>query len=155
MSSQSSHHPQEVLLARFSLYVHKGGLKPDSFHFSNIKTLYMTSSSGRFLCRILGFIHSLHSKNMWVISTNHQIICIQKTRGKFYSHTADTACAAQQTWCTDPILFWCWASFIDSRPALKYYWVSTSQRPPSKHGASIPNVGLMLGKHMHLQKLVT
>ena len=33
MSSQSSHHPQEVLLARFSLYVHKGGLKPDSFHF--------------------------------------------------------------------------------------------------------------------------
>ena len=32
MSSQSSHHPQEVLLAQFSLYVHKGGLKPDSFH---------------------------------------------------------------------------------------------------------------------------
>ena len=33
MSSHSSHHPQEVLLAQFSLYVHKGGLKPDSFHF--------------------------------------------------------------------------------------------------------------------------
>ena len=31
VSSQSSHHPQEVLLAKFSLYVHKGGLKPDSF----------------------------------------------------------------------------------------------------------------------------
>ena len=30
VSSQSS---QEVLLAQFSLYVHKGGLKPDSFHF--------------------------------------------------------------------------------------------------------------------------
>ena len=29
----SSHHPQEILLAQFSLYVHKGGLKPDSFHF--------------------------------------------------------------------------------------------------------------------------
>ena len=29
----SSHHPQEVLLAQFSLYVHKGGLNPDSFHF--------------------------------------------------------------------------------------------------------------------------
>ena len=28
----SSHHPQEVLLAQFSLYVHKSGLKPDSFH---------------------------------------------------------------------------------------------------------------------------
>ena len=33
VSSQSSHHPQEVLLAQFSLYVHKSGLKPDSFHF--------------------------------------------------------------------------------------------------------------------------
>ena len=33
VSSQSSHHPQEVLLAQFSLYVHKGGLKPDSFNF--------------------------------------------------------------------------------------------------------------------------
>ena len=32
VSSQSSHHPQEVLLAQFSLYVHKGGLKSDSFH---------------------------------------------------------------------------------------------------------------------------
>ena len=34
VSSQSSHHPQEVLLAQFSLYVHKGGLKPDSFHLT-------------------------------------------------------------------------------------------------------------------------
>ena len=34
VSSLSSHHPQEVLLAQFSLYVHKGGLKPDSFYFS-------------------------------------------------------------------------------------------------------------------------
>ena len=33
VSSQTSHHPQEVLLAQFSLYVHRGGLKPDSFHF--------------------------------------------------------------------------------------------------------------------------
>ena len=33
VSSHSSHHPQEVLLAQFSLYVHKGGIKPDSFHF--------------------------------------------------------------------------------------------------------------------------
>ena len=41
VSSQSSHHPQEVLLAQFSLglYVHKGGLKPDSFH------LYDTSNT--------------------------------------------------------------------------------------------------------------
>ena len=33
MSSQSSHHPQEVLLSQFSLYVNKCGLKPDSFYF--------------------------------------------------------------------------------------------------------------------------
>ena len=33
VSSHSFHHPQEVLLAQFSLYVHKGGLKPDLFHF--------------------------------------------------------------------------------------------------------------------------
>ena len=35
VSSQSFHHPQEVLLAQFSLYVHKGGLKADSFHFQH------------------------------------------------------------------------------------------------------------------------
>ena len=35
VSFQSSHHPQEVLQAQFSLYVHKGGLKPDSFHLSS------------------------------------------------------------------------------------------------------------------------
>ena len=39
VSSQSSHHPQEVLLAQFSLYVHKGGLKPDSFHFASLHNL--------------------------------------------------------------------------------------------------------------------
>ena len=32
VSSQSSHPPQEALLDQFSLYVHKGGLKPDLFH---------------------------------------------------------------------------------------------------------------------------
>ena len=33
VSPHSSHHPQEVLLAQFSLYVHKSGLKPRSFYF--------------------------------------------------------------------------------------------------------------------------
>ena len=37
VSSHSSHHPQEVLLAQFSLYVHKGGLKPDSFHLASTR----------------------------------------------------------------------------------------------------------------------
>ena len=47
VSSHSSHHPQEVLLAQFSLYVHKGGLKPDSFHF-------ISSPSTRKITNILG-----------------------------------------------------------------------------------------------------
>ena len=42
VSSQSSHHPQEVLLAQFGLYVHKGGLKPDSFHFLGGRILYVS-----------------------------------------------------------------------------------------------------------------
>ena len=47
VSSQSSHHPQEVLLAQFSLYVHKGGLKPDSFHFFQLdRVLLMIYQSG-------------------------------------------------------------------------------------------------------------
>ena len=45
VSSQSSHHPQEVLLAQFSLYVHKGGLKPDSFHFCSYCFLVMNGSA--------------------------------------------------------------------------------------------------------------
>ena len=45
VSSQSSHHPQEVLLAQFSLYVHKGGLKPDSFHFISRHVLSIVQAS--------------------------------------------------------------------------------------------------------------
>ena len=47
VSSQSSHHPQEVLLAQFSLYVHKGGLKPDSFHLLGIDFMGVMNISGR------------------------------------------------------------------------------------------------------------
>ena len=50
VSSQSSHHPQEVLLAQFSLYVHKGGLKPDSFHF-----ICMLAAFGR--CRSMNTVN--------------------------------------------------------------------------------------------------
>ena len=42
VSSQSSHHPQEVLMAQFSIYVHKGGLKPDSFHLYCRALLYIS-----------------------------------------------------------------------------------------------------------------
>ena len=39
VSSHSSHHPQEIILAQFSLYVHKSGLKPDLFHFGLIQQI--------------------------------------------------------------------------------------------------------------------
>ena len=59
VSSQSSHHPQEVPLAQFSLYVHKGGLKPDSFHFflNVLVDVYrpMTSLSNMTLNRPRGY----------------------------------------------------------------------------------------------------
>ena len=45
--SHSSQHHQEVLLAQFNLYMHKSGLKPDSFHFiscRSIATLYTESN---------------------------------------------------------------------------------------------------------------
>ena len=34
VSSHSSHHPQEALLAQFSLYVHKSGLKPKAKEYT-------------------------------------------------------------------------------------------------------------------------
>ena len=49
VSSHLCHHPQEVLLAQFSQYVHKGGLKPDSFHFcisDTCSTIVRWPSSG-------------------------------------------------------------------------------------------------------------
>ena len=57
VSSQSSHHPQKILLAQFSLYVHKGGLKPDSFHFifyslECFPNVHLDTASSSF-CRIL------------------------------------------------------------------------------------------------------
>ena len=40
---ESSHHPRDVLWTQFSLYVHKGGIKPHSFHFNFLKVI--TSNS--------------------------------------------------------------------------------------------------------------
>ena len=49
VSSHSSHHPQEVLLAQFILYVHKGGLKPDSFHFISFQDSDVDRKTASFL----------------------------------------------------------------------------------------------------------
>ena len=72
VSSQSSHHPQEVLLAQFSLYVHKGGLKPDSFHF------YINHSVAKHVCNRLKYVSV--GKNITVIRNEcvlkHQVMTI-------------------------------------------------------------------------------
>ena len=52
VSSQSSHHPQEVLLAQFSLYVHKGGLKPDSFHMNFLTWITLPFKKNEFRIHI-------------------------------------------------------------------------------------------------------
>ena len=57
VSSHSSNHPQDVLLAQFSLYVDKGGLKPDSFHF----TTALMCQSWRYPALILCYIFILGS----------------------------------------------------------------------------------------------
>ena len=54
VSSQSSHQPQEVLLAQFGLYVHKGGLKPDSFLYLRHVTFYREER--HFLFSIVKFL---------------------------------------------------------------------------------------------------
>ena len=48
LKGRSSHHPQEVLLAQFSLYVHKSCLKPDSFIFLSNPSKQDTFTQWRF-----------------------------------------------------------------------------------------------------------
>ena len=45
VSSHSSDHPQEFILAQFSLYVHKGGLKTHSFHFYSCQNCLLLVST--------------------------------------------------------------------------------------------------------------
>ena len=55
VSSQSSHHPLEVLLAQFSLYVHKGGLKPDSFFICILRHSHKSDyPSNQHIARLYG-----------------------------------------------------------------------------------------------------
>ena len=70
VSSQSSHPPQEVLLAQFSLYVHKGGLKPDSFHFISMSILDWNSAQNEF-CRTE---EPFYMPNMMICLVRQQIV---------------------------------------------------------------------------------
>ena len=72
VSSQSSHHPQEVLLAQFSLYVHKGGLKPDSFIHS-FQVIFIRFKSKSYFClpTISSHLHPLQVENC---DSNSQLV---------------------------------------------------------------------------------
>ena len=51
VSFHSAHHSQDVLLAQFSLYVYKGGLMPDLFHFIYKPESIQMSHRGRQRCK--------------------------------------------------------------------------------------------------------
>ena len=70
VSSQSSHHPQEVLLAQFILYAHKGGLKPDSFHFHRLE-LQKFFQFLCFLCLITDKLAFQHNCHMYLATATH------------------------------------------------------------------------------------
>ena len=76
VSSQSSHHPQEVLLAHLSLYVHKGGLKPDSFHFYWLVSPFLRMS-GKVLLQNGALYRSGEADYSWMV-VNPQTGYIEK-----------------------------------------------------------------------------
>ena len=104
VSSQSSHHPQEVLLAQFSLYVHKGGLKPDSFHFISSLALVFQATyvhgPGRIRVEpaisILSMLQPLHQRprhtHCYVRVTNMPL-CV----GPTLTQCSDKVCQASAT----------------------------------------------------------
>ena len=68
VSSQSSHHPQKVVLAQFSLYMHKGGLKPDSFHFIFAQSWqYRDRRKLKVETMFYSFRMNLHTSDIWIV----------------------------------------------------------------------------------------
>ena len=83
VSSQSSHHPQEVLLAQFSLYVHKGGLKPDSFHFPCENSSY---GAGHFIPGGGAGLYVFFVKNNLFTKLTLKKVCSMKCGKKLLVH---------------------------------------------------------------------
>ena len=77
VSSHSSHHPQEVLLAQFCLYVDKGGLKPDSFHCDNWRDENVTVLKMVAMPIALAYVVAL------VLFGNDQIMCLKTDATSF------------------------------------------------------------------------
>ena len=90
VSSQSSHHPQEVLLAQFSLYVHKSGLKPDSFHFCPymVRTIKVANFQQYVKCHSSTFVQSMKSESIiirfdliWDSYPDQSLTCLTQEKG--------------------------------------------------------------------------
>ena len=114
VSSQSSHHPQEVLLAQFSLYVHKGGLKPDSFHFILFKLSVLSCYFDRIIDSALKIQHFFFSNqiNQMSVSSKQKNICktfVQRRSNVFdvgttlYKRYANVLCSLCYLWQGDCI----------------------------------------------------
>ena len=79
VSSQSSHHPQEVLLAQFSLYVHKGGLKPDSFHFFLLPSYCeILKNATKKTIKLSEYQNRLHMPTIWFRKVISSILLTQQ-----------------------------------------------------------------------------
>ena len=68
VSSHSSHHPQEVLLAQFSLYVHKSGLKPDSLHFLRVCIFNIA-------LKLTPFAYRMNNDYAFALLASFEIVC--------------------------------------------------------------------------------
>ena len=103
VSSQSSHHPQEVILAQFSLYVHKRGLKPDLFVFvlggggmRGVEQCFWKNSS--FLQSLNWWAHSKLMLTLTLWGRSITITCVAHhngaapkvmAEGRFFNHLTD------------------------------------------------------------------
>ena len=99
VSSQSSHHPQDILLAQFSIYVQKGGLKPDSFH------LYYFMQCWTNVENVVPTLYKCYTN----------VLCLLGCRRTF-----------SQTLYIYSMLAQCWASVADVGLALKQHWINVS-----------------------------
>ena len=119
MSSQSSHNPQEVLLAQFSLYVHESGLNPDSFHLC----LYdVPRTHARLRLRIGRGHHCPSGRVNPLPSLDIQIRCILNIKTPELVDSATT----QETRDVYPMLVQCWNDVVDGGPTLNRHWVRVS-----------------------------
>ena len=98
VSSNSSPHPQEVLLVQISLYLQKGGLNP--FHFISFfdSILYLFSSQN--------YPHAM---------TTSSVVGEGRSRG-----ASETLCGYEgiQTYDINQMLMECWADIVDNGPTM-------------------------------------